>query len=420
MRTKPLLLCTGALLLLAAGRFLVRPDAVRPSAQGETTAAAPAMHWSRSPAARLERSGPPGPADIPPDRPRWETTLRVSELLARLGPRDPAQRAAEIARFVAEQDPAGLEDLLVNDLLADAPSGPALPEDVAQAMLRRVARADAAWTADFLQTLPADTFRGELLGTTMVEWGKTDLPAAVEWAQKLPDAALQATALVHLSYRWFEADPAAALAFAALHAAEHRQLLTTLVGQWSRGQPAAAAAWAAELSQEPVMANVAASAVAAWAQQDDLAAAEFVLQLPEGNLRHEAAISVMSALAQQNPALGSRWVDLFATGPERDYAIESLAYGWAATDADSALIWANRLPAGERDTAIFAGAGGLIERDPARAANWALAIRDESRRNHQAARIAQDWLAKDPPTARAWILSSPLPDAHKQRLLGTL
>lgn len=136
-----------------------------------------------------------------------------------------------IAQFVAECDVVELQDMLLNDALAEEDTGPVLPEDVAQVMLRRLAREESAWTGDYLQMLPADTFRGELLGTVAAEWGSTDLPAALEWAQKLGDTSLQQTALMHLSYRWFETNPEEALAYAALDPAGNRQLLTTLVGQ---------------------------------------------------------------------------------------------------------------------------------------------------------------------------------------------
>jgi hypothetical protein len=420
MKPQSILAGAGALLLLlAAGLFLARPDAARPAIQSETTTAASARHPSKGSAAKLEQIRLPGSLRTVPDQFPRETARLTEDLLARLKLCDPAQRAAEIARFVAEQDTAGLEDMLVADALADTKSGPALPEDVSQAMLRRVAREDAAWTADYLQILPADTFRGELLGTTMVEWGKSDLPTAVEWAQKLTDPSLQETALVHLSYRWYEQNPEEALAFAALHPTEHRQLLTTLVGQWSREQPEAAAAWAAGFSQEPAMTNVAASAVAAWAQQDDLAAAEFVLKLPDGPLRQEAAISVMSALARQDPATGALWANAFPPGPNRDYAIENLTYSWAASDPTAAFAWSNRLAAAERDVAIFAGTGGLIETRPEVAATWVNAIQDEARRIQQSERLAQRWLQVDRWSAEFWIRNSLLPPETKQRLLAS-
>jgi len=342
----------------------------------------------------------------------------VAELLARLGRSEPEQGLALIRRFVAGCDVDELKDMLLSDALSDAKSALALPEEVSQAMLRRLAREDAPWTGDFLQALPEGSFRGELLGTVMVEWGGNDLPTAIDWAKELSDPALRETALVHLSYRWFETNPEEALTYAALHPSEHRQLLTTLVGQWSRRQPEAAAAWAAEFSTDPAIAGVAASAVAAWAQKDDLGAAEFVLALPDGPLRQEAAISVMSALAQHDPGTGALWMAAFPAGSNRDYAIENLVYNWAASDPASALAWSNRLTAAERDVAIFAGTGGLIETKPELAATWVSGIQDEARRIQQSERVALRWLQLDRWSAEFWIRNSILPPETKQRLLA--
>lgn len=138
-----------------------------------------------------------------------------------------------------------------------------------------------------------------------------------------------------------------------------------------------------------------------------------------GNLRHEAAISVMSALARKDPQTGALWAEAFPAGPNRDYAIENLAYNWANSDPAAALAWAYRLPVGERDTAIFAGAGGLIQSKPEQAANWALSIQNESRRVRQAERAARRWLDVDRWAAEAWIRQSVLPSETKHRLLAS-
>lgn len=343
-----------------------------------------------------------------------EAVRFLTDLMALLASGPSEEHSALLAQLVAAQPTAVLEDLI-----EDEKAGLALPAEVWQTMLRCLARDDAPWTGDYLTTMPQSPLRAELLGTLLAQWGADDLPAAIKWAQQLDDASLQQPALIHLSYRWFESDSVGALTFAALHPAEHQQLLTALVGQWSREQPEAVVAWAAEFSNEPVMAHVAAGAVAAWAKHDPLAAGEFVLKLPDGNLRQEAAISVMSALAQEDPKTGAQWVTVFPAGPERDYAIENLVYRWATADADSALFWANRLTSSERDTALFAGAGGLVEAKPLQAISWAMSINDESRRTKQAERAAQRWLEIDRWAAEAWIRQSILPPETKTRLLAS-
>lgn len=167
------------------------------------------------------------------------------------------------------------------------------------------------------------------------------------------------------------------------------------------------------------MAHVAVSALAVWANKDAFGAAEIVLQLPDGNLPQDAAISVISAMAEKDPTTSALWLTAFPAGPERDYAIENLVYRWATADTNSAMIWASHLSGGERDTAFFVGAGGLIEAKPALAASWAMAIQDESRRAYQAERAARRWLETDRWAAEAWIRQSVLPPEAKARLLAS-
>lgn len=105
-------------------------------------------------------------------------------------------------------------------------------------------------------------------------------------------------------------------------------------------------------------------------------------------------------------------------GRQREYAIENVFYQWAQSDPVSAVAWVGRLPAGgERDTALHAGAGSLVDTFPDLAAQWAAGIGNELLRNRQTERAARAWLAGDPKSARAWIEHSDLPVALKRQLL---
>ena len=323
------------------------------------------------------------------------------------------ERTARIEQFIAMQSISRLRELPQCTDFASL-----LPPEVAQSILRRLAHADASWTREYVQTMPESQFRTELLGIMLAQWGTKDLPAALAWAQQLSDVSLRQSALLHLSYRWFESDPVDALAFAALHPAENQQLLSTLVSRWTREQPAAAVAWAAEFSHEAVMEQVTASAIASWAENDALAAADFALQLPAGNLRNEALISVISNMAQKHPNDGALLATAIPNGYTRDYAIENLAYRWTETGADSFLIWANHLSSTDRDSAIFAGAGALMDSNPLMATNWAMLIKNENRRVLQAERAAHRWMETDRRAADAWIRQSTLPVQSKARLLN--
>jgi hypothetical protein len=321
--------------------------------------------------------------------------------------------ASEFADLVANESLATLKELLEDPQVAGG-----LPERAIQAMLTRLAGEDAPWTSKYVTGMPAGPWRSELVAVMLARWGTEDLPAAIEWAEQLADRSLQQSALIHLSYRWFETDPKEALMFAALHSEGQAQLLTNLLAQWVRQSPEVATSWAVGLMDESGRADIATSAVAAWAEQDEVAAAEFVLRLPEGELRAAAVTTVISALARKSPQDGASWIRALPSGPGKNAAIEHLAYQWAAWEPAAVLAWADRLPAQERDAAIYAGAGGLAEERPAVAAVWTLSIRDEAMRYRQAERISRRWLETDRWTAEAWIRQSGLPATAQARLLG--
>jgi hypothetical protein len=75
-------------------------------------------------------------------------------------------------------------------------------------------------------------------------------------------------------------------------------------------------------------------------------------------------------------------------------------------------------PGPDRNTAIHAGAGSLVDSDPDLAAQLAAEISDESLRTRQMERAARAWLARDPKAARAWIEQSNLPAPIKVELLS--
>jgi hypothetical protein len=92
--------------------------------------------------------------------------------------------------------------------------------------------------------------------------------------------------------------------------------------------------------------------------------------------------------------------------------------GWSTADEKAALAWANRLPSNDRDKAIYAGAGGLVENQPALAAAWTMTIQNESLRVQQTERVARRWLKTDRWAAENWIRQSVLPLETKNRLVG--
>lgn len=250
-----------------------------------------------------------------------------------------------------------------------------------------------------------------LLGWTMQDWS-----GAVGFVQELPAGPDRIAALRQVMAVWLRNDPAAASTAVAKLAGDDQALLGLTASLWVRYDAEAAATWADNLPDGAAKNATVSALVAAWAQKDPLGAAEHVLGRPAPS---GVVISIISGLAAQAPDLATELAMTFPAGKDRDYAMENAYYRWAQADPAAAIEGANRLGWGaERDKAIYAVAGSLVATNPAVAARSALAINDTNLRNHQAERAAREWLKLDPPTARHWILTSPLPDRTKNALLG--
>lgn len=130
-------------------------------------------------------------------------------------------------------------------------------------------------------------------------------------------------------------------------------------------------------------------------------------------------------------------------GRETDQKIATFFKAWAHFDAEAALAGAQLLrTAKQRQAAIGAAIEGadpaaaesvakkisamaadefpptvIANDNPQNALNWAQSIADEKIRTTAVDRIVTSWMRRNPVDASAWIRSSSLPDAEKQRLL---
>ncbi|MBI5769593.1 MAG: hypothetical protein HZA93_17590 [Verrucomicrobia bacterium] len=276
-----------------------------------------------------------------------------------------------------------------------------------------------AGAADLILSMTSGPAQADLLAQLIPHWGEKDRRGALQWVQEMTAGALQNTALTHLSYDWVRSAPEEAAQYARTLPTGTDQFLITVTSQWGRLEPEAAVRWAQQLQDSDLKEKVLASLLAGWAQENPEAAANFVKKLAIGaGGRESAAISVVTAWAAKDPAAAAEWATSFPAGPQRDYAIENVFYQWALVDSVAAVSRLGRLPSsGERDTALYATAGSLVDTFPDLAVQWAAGVGNEPLRNRQTERAARAWLAVDPKAARAWIELSDLPVALKRQLL---
>ena len=71
-----------------------------------------------------------------------------------------------------------------------------------------------------------------------------------------------------------------------------------------------------------------------------------------------------------------------------------------------------------RDAAVQSYCNSIVQYYPGMAAEWAESIENESQRNSQMKRVAQQWIRTDSECAVEWIASSSLPESTRTRLLA--
>ena len=163
-------------------------------------------------------------------------------------------------------------------------------------------------------------------------------------------------------------------------------LFNSLADQWGQKDPNAGVAWAFGLpdtnTQKPALVGI----VRGWAKVDPMATANYASALPPGDLQNDTVVGIVHEWSFRDSGAAAKWLIQFPAGTLRDQAVEPLFF-WGLGQCPAAL--AEMLDTfGEPE--LF---------------------------NKHAEQVADIWLTRDEPAARAWIEKSSLPDETKQRLL---
>lgn len=196
-------------------------------------------------------------------------------------------------------------------------------------------------------------------------------------------------ALKHISESIAPQDLPRALAFLAQRPGMNgvqSPLFNSLADQWGQKDPNAGVAWAFGLpdtnTQKPALVGI----VRGWAKVDPMAAANYASALPPGDLQNDTVVGIVHEWSFRDSGAAAKWLIQFPAGTLRDQAVEPLFF-WGLGQCPAAL--AEMLDTfGEPE--LF---------------------------NKHAEQVANVWLTRDEPAARAWIEKSALPDETKERLL---
>ncbi len=81
-----------------------------------------------------------------------------------------------------------------------------------------------------------------------------------------------------------------------------------------------------------------------WAAADASAAWAWAAQQPDAALRESMEESVINGLSETDPLAASQHLALLPLGKGRDQALQQVGEGWAMSDTQAALNWADSLP----------------------------------------------------------------------------
>jgi hypothetical protein len=232
---------------------------------------------------------------------------------------DPAVESEKIARSAAEVPDGELRQALERSLRDGSSS------EYRELLQRRWADANpsaaASWAtrlADFTQALP-------LVQQAAIVWANKDMPAAVQWADSLPQGELRTSVITALGYEGartasFEAFDLVAGLEPSL---ERDTLIEHMIRQWSATDANQALAW--------------------------------VQQVPDPALRQRLLSALATTAAQQDaPAAAALAADAIYPGPDQNRAAVAIVQRWAQVDPEDAASWVEQFPESDVKTAAEA------------------------------------------------------------------
>ncbi len=276
------------------------------------------------------------------------------------------------------------------------------------ALLEELARTDPQRALSFAQNQSDWRLRELLRDASLRGWASVSPEAAGDWALgvRIEDrravlgavfqgAAVDPDATIRLALRLCAADPEpagdyghAAIAAlvdagafaqaadfgAAMGSEKYSFLFKSAYFQWARQRPAEALA-AAEKIEDPQLAGQAKSqAITGWSWADAAGLANYALKLPPGAERSQALAEALPLWLERYPEEAAAWIQKNDNGAEFDAGLAALA-----------------------------NQQSFLRSRPAAALDLAADISDPSKRTETMRSVFQQWAARDPGAARAYL-----------------
>lgn len=293
---------------------------------------------------------------------------------------------------------------------------------------------------DFAISLPRSVSRQEAILRMAGGWAQQDFNAALEWAQRLPDAADQQQVITCLAQNINEfamKDPEAAIEFGlslpnaslsdlVLHRATHiwakidrdaalewtesldpgrirNTAITAVVQQWAQVEPAAAMAYFSETPSNSQRRQVLCSIATQWMRQNATAATHWLLDQPT-KMQVDVISSASHSMIKTQPAFVADLCDtLLPPGRERQRIMSQLASSWARSDLSGAVNWIEGLENPQESKSAFRSICGYwVRSDPEGAIAFALNAGTPATQKDMLTTAVRSWGSNNPTKAIAW------------------
>ena len=234
--------------------------------------------------------------------------------------------SAAAARFIAEQKDVGFRNALSQSLVRSwAKRDPAAALAWSDANLTGNARNEAigdivksaaekslTTASEIVAGMEAGAAQNRAAASLFETWfkkGKDQREAAFEWLESLPDEESRAIAMERIQWNWMWEDPNGVSDFIA---GPHGHLATSnmvhrVAGTLAAKNPEAAMEWAGKLSADRV-ANARSAVLQSWMQIRPEGAANYARKVPAGEDRDNALSAITGALINGTPERTAAWL----------------------------------------------------------------------------------------------------------------
>jgi hypothetical protein len=155
-----------------------------------------------------------------------------------------------------------------------------------------------------------------------------------------------------------------------------------------------------------------------WGQKDREELRAYLASLPEGEWKQKAAAAAGGEVLSRDPVEAIVWAEQLSPGERQTGLLGMATLDWAKRDPDGAAQWVGRVkdPA-LREQLVGSLTVGYADTDPAQAAECALqSLRPGDVLNRSLAEIAWTWAIREPAAAIAWVAQFPEGPARQMAL----